>query len=61
MRISDNGIGMQPGDDGKRAAFGLKSIRERVHALGGTLHIDSRPGQGTALEIRLPLVASSPS
>ena len=61
VRISDNGIGMQPGDDGKRAAFGLKSIRERVHALGGTLHIDSRPGQGTALEIRLPLVASSPS
>lgn len=54
LRISDNGIGMQPGDDGKRAAFGLKSIRERVHALGGELRIDSQAGQGTALVIYLP-------
>jgi two-component system sensor histidine kinase UhpB len=54
LRISDNGIGMQPGDDGKRAAFGLKSIRERVHALGGELRIDSQAGQGTALLIYLP-------
>jgi PAS domain S-box-containing protein len=59
VRISDNGIGMQPGDDGKRAAFGLKSMRERIHALGGALHIDSRPGQGTTLEIRLPFGAAS--
>ena len=55
VRISDDGIGMQPGDDGKRAAFGLKSMRERIHALGGALQIDSLPGQGTTLEIRLPL------
>ena len=58
LRISDNGIGMQPGDHGKRAAFGLKSIRERVHALGGELHIDSQAGQGTALAIHLPQRAS---
>ena len=55
VRISDDGIGMRAGDEGKRAAFGLKSMRERIHALGGTLHIDSPPGQGTTLEIRLPL------
>ncbi|WP_426057318.1 PAS domain-containing sensor histidine kinase [Janthinobacterium sp. PSPC2-1] len=54
LRISDNGIGMQPGDHGKRAAFGLKSIRERVHALGGELRIDSQAGSGTALAIHLP-------
>ncbi|MGK5026398.1 PAS domain-containing sensor histidine kinase [Janthinobacterium sp. RB2R34] len=52
--ISDDGIGMQPGDDGKRAAFGLKNMRERMHALGGTIAITSGPGQGTTLEIRLP-------
>ena len=54
LRISDNGIGMQPGDHGKRAAFGLKSIRERVHALGGELRIDSQAGRGMALAIHLP-------
>ena len=54
LRISDNGIGMQPGDHGKKAAFGLKSIRERVHALGGELRIDSQAGRGTVLAIHLP-------
>ncbi|MCA1863551.1 PAS domain S-box protein [Janthinobacterium sp. HSC-3S05] len=59
LRISDNGIGMLPGDHGKKAAFGLKSIRERVHALGGELRIDSQAGQGTALAIRLPRARKS--
>ncbi|MCC7699229.1 PAS domain-containing sensor histidine kinase [Janthinobacterium sp. EB271-G4-7A] len=54
LRISDNGIGMQPDDHGKKAAFGLKSIRERVHALGGELRIDSQAGRGTVLAIHLP-------
>ncbi|MEG1052001.1 MAG: PAS domain S-box protein [Janthinobacterium sp.] len=59
LRISDNGIGMQPGDHGKKAAFGLKSIRERVHALGGELRIDSQAGRGTELAIRLPQARES--
>jgi PAS domain S-box-containing protein len=58
LRISDNGVGMRPDDDGKRCAFGLKSIRERVQALGGEMQIDSQPGQGTALEIHVPLTSS---
>lgn len=60
LRISDNGIGMQPDDHGKKAAFGLKSIRERIHALGGELRIDSQAGRGTALAIRLPVAKSQP-
>ena len=59
LRISDNGVGMRPGDHGKRCAFGLKSIRERVQAMGGEMQIDSQPGQGTALAIRVPLAAAS--
>ena len=59
LRISDNGVGMLPGDDGKRCAFGLKSIRERVQAMGGEMQIDSQPGQGTALAIRVPLANAS--
>ncbi|MFZ4876666.1 PAS domain-containing sensor histidine kinase [Janthinobacterium sp. Mn2066] len=59
LRISDNGVGMLPGDDGKRCAFGLKSIRERVQAMGGELQIDSQPGQGTTLAIRVPLATAS--
>ncbi|WP_317203389.1 PAS domain S-box protein [Janthinobacterium sp.] len=55
--IADNGVGMLPGDDGKAASFGLKSIRERIAAFGGELIIDSRAGNGTALSILMPLSA----
>lgn len=30
-------------------------MRERIEALGGRLQIDSRKGEGTRLEIRVPL------
>ena len=40
-----------PGQKG----LGLIAMQERVTAIGGTLRIDSRPGQGTELSIRIPL------
>ena len=55
--IADNGIGMQAGDCGKEASFGLKGIRERLNAFGGALRIASGngAGAGTTLAILLPL------
>jgi signal transduction histidine kinase len=38
-----------------RKGLGLIAMQERVSAIGGTLHIESRPGVGTELCIRLPL------
>jgi signal transduction histidine kinase len=38
-----------------RKGLGLIAMRERVSAIGGTLQIESGPGQGTELSIRLPL------
>jgi PAS domain S-box-containing protein len=35
--------------------FGLHNIRERVESLGGEVEVDSIPGDGTRVEIRLPL------
>src|SRR6266436_2927643 len=40
-----------------RKGLGLVAMQERVSAIGGTLRIESRPGQGTELSIRLPLEA----
>jgi two-component system sensor histidine kinase DesK len=52
--IEDNGRG------GIHAAGnGLHGMRERVQALGGTLELDSPPGGGTRLDIRVPLVAAA--
>src|SRR5882672_5060761 len=38
-----------------RKGLGLITMQERVTSIGGTLRIESRPGQGTELSIRLPL------
>lgn len=50
LRIVDDGRGgaISPGN-------GLTGMRERIEALGGRLRIDSRKGEGTRLEIRVPL------
>ncbi len=39
------------------SGFGLRSMRERVEAQGGTMTIESAPGDGTVVAIRLPLDA----
>lgn len=48
-------------DDGRGNAIvpgnGLSGMRERVEALAGSLRIDSKPGAGTRIEVRLPLPA----
>ncbi|UPO76256.1 sensor histidine kinase [Arthrobacter sp. Helios] len=62
LDIFDNGRGFdpaglpardQPRPDG--TGYGLISIRDRVTALGGSMDLESAPGEGTVLGIRLPL------
>jgi signal transduction histidine kinase len=36
-------------------SLGLLGMRERLEALGGTMHITSAPGQGTRLQVTLPV------
>ena len=38
--------------------FGLKALRERAEQLGGTLSIESTPGEGTTIAIALPAVSN---
>jgi signal transduction histidine kinase len=58
MVIQDNGRGFEP-----RASFpghlGLRSMRERVASLHGEILIESSPGQGTTLTIRVPTTTTS--
>lgn len=55
MRISDDGVGMYPGDRRKSKSFGLIGIRERISAIGGELTVESTIGQGTVLLLSIPL------
>ncbi len=55
-RISDDGLGFDAVNSrGSWRTFGLLGIEERVAILGGTLQIDSRPGQGTQIHFEVPL------
>ena len=53
IEIRDNGRGFDP----QTAAhgLGLQSIQKRVESIGGGLRIDSSPGSGTCLTIRVPV------
>lgn len=58
VSVRDDGRGFTFDEDALRAAgkYGLlRSIRGRVRDMGGTAMIDSAPGRGTELELRLPV------
>lgn len=60
LRVLDNGVGMLESDRRKAGSFGLMGMRERVRAFGGQMRLQSRPDQGTDLEVTLPLPKAAP-
>lgn len=59
VRQEADGIRVAVGDDGRGGAriapgSGLAMLRDRVHAAGGRLTVDGRPGGGTSLEAVIP-------
>ena len=54
MRIEDNGCGVDTSK--KTTGIGLKNINGRLSILGGVANIISSPGNGFALQIRVPLL-----
>ncbi len=55
LRIEDDGIGFDLEKVREKKGLGLKNITERVRMLGGKLDIVSLPGQGTRIEVLIPL------
>jgi two-component system, NarL family, sensor histidine kinase LiaS len=53
LAVRDTGIGFDPA--APHSGYGLTHIRERVAELGGTVNIDSAPGRGAALTVRVPV------
>jgi signal transduction histidine kinase len=56
LSIMDNGVGFDRTtlDNKKLTSFGLINIEERVKLLGGYFLIDSAPGKGTKINIKIP-------
>ena len=60
--IRDDGAGFDVQavqSDCKRRGLGLTGMKERLHAIGGTLMIYSASGQGTKLLMQLPMEISN--
>jgi two-component system NarL family sensor kinase len=60
----DTVLGLEIRDDGRglpefpHAGVGLTSMRERTAELGGSFELDSTPGAGTTVRLRLPLATN---
>ncbi|WP_446900772.1 MASE4 domain-containing protein [Burkholderia sp. YIM B11467] len=55
LTIRDDGAGFDPGVPRKSSSFGLVGLRERAYLVGGTLQITTTLGEGTTVEVDIPL------
>jgi two-component system, NarL family, sensor histidine kinase DegS len=54
VSVVDNGKGFDPQKASESSGLGIKLIRERVEMLGGSMEIDSAPGQGCKVTFQVP-------
>jgi two-component system, NarL family, sensor histidine kinase DevS len=54
LRVEDNGAGFAPSASTKMGHQGLANIRDRAERIGGDLVIESDPGRGTSVTVRIP-------
>jgi signal transduction histidine kinase len=59
LEIVDNGQGFDPDsmnlNDPAGKGVGLRGMRERTTLLGGVFHLQSAPGHGTKIQVRVPI------
>lgn len=61
LAIADNGAGFDPGAaNADHTHFGLQVMHQRAEHIGGRLTLHSAPGEGTQVEVCVPL-ASPPA
>jgi signal transduction histidine kinase len=58
VTVEDTGVGLSPGAESH--GYGLFSIRERMNHLGGTMQVESVPGQGTRVVLTAPIRNGEP-
>ncbi|MGZ8710220.1 MAG: sensor histidine kinase, partial [Thermoanaerobaculia bacterium] len=61
LEIGDNGKGMSREQIASSQSLGLLGMRERAELLGGSVAIESRPGEGTRVRATLPLGKDDPN
>jgi len=59
--VEDDGIGFEADGSVNGQGFGLVGMRERAALVGGSVEIESAPGQGTTVLVRIDIPAGAPS
>ncbi len=57
LSIADNGIGFNAVENESKKTLGLLGMKERTLIMGGTYEINSKPGNGTTVEISVPIAS----
>jgi two-component system NarL family sensor kinase len=55
VEVSDNGRGFDPAELPPAGHFGLRGLRDLAEEAGGRLVIDSAPGEGTRVQMEVPI------
>lgn len=61
VTVEDNGPGFDVAAAALSGRLGLSGMQERAASVGGTLEIESSPGEGTTIYLRVPVPMSSRS
>jgi signal transduction histidine kinase len=56
VSIVDNGVGFDTSSSLPLCHHGVRNLRERARGLGGTVAIQSAPGQGTVVDVQAPIM-----
>jgi PAS domain S-box-containing protein len=60
LTVKDHGRGFSPDTPRKPESYGLVGLRERAYLVGGKVKIDSAPGRGVRIDVRIPLEQEGP-
>ncbi len=61
LRVRDDGCGFAAGDPRKPNSYGLVGLRERAYLLDGEITVDTAPGKGATIEVRIPFGQTGPA
>jgi signal transduction histidine kinase len=56
LTVADTGVGIDPDRKKMRNGIGMASMRQRLRSIGGSLSVQSAPGQGTRVQAMIPRI-----
>lgn len=60
LSIRDTGVGFEPSEFRDKPGLGIASMRERAKLVRGEFSVDSASGEGTVINVRVPLDGTEP-